>query len=158
MENWKIVDGIVAYEVSDLGRIRRRLPGMNTKVGKVLKARVGSKGYLRVTLCINGKLHNEDVHRLVAKAFIPNPLRLPQVNHTGKKKDNRACKLVWISTKEHGRDSARREQAGIGVSFNKASKKWVAYYCPEPSRKKHIGYFDTFKEAKAARDAKVKTL
>ena len=27
METWKMIDGFEAYEVSDLGRVRRRLPG-----------------------------------------------------------------------------------------------------------------------------------
>jgi hypothetical protein len=157
-ENWKTIEGFEAYEVSDLGRVRRRLPGQHTQVGHILKPGTSKGGYLKVDLCNNGT-HTKKVHKLVATAFVPNPLNLPQVNHTGKKSDNRACKLEWVTTKEHGRDKARRKQtSGDGIRFHKVNNQWSASYCPEPRKRKHIGYFDTFKEAKTARDAKIKTI
>ena len=96
---------------------------------------------------------------MVAKAFIPNPENLPEVNHTGENSDNIASKLEWISKKNHGRDKAKREQSGDGVSFNRFSKKWAAQYSPEPGKRVWIGQsFRTYEEAKAARDAKIATL
>jgi hypothetical protein len=160
-ENWKTIEGFEAYEVSDLGRVRRRLPGHSSTavVGRILKASAGDNGYMHVCLYNGEKVKNIKVHRLVAEAFIPNPLNLPQINHTGKKSDNRACKLAWITTAEHGRDQARRGQRrGDGVYFDKQRNLWTAQYNPETNKKKRIGYFKTRKEAKAARDAKIKTL
>jgi NUMOD4 motif len=156
MEKWKAIKNFEAYEVSNLGRVRRRLPGINTKVGKVLKTNTDHKGYLRVCLWSNGKGITKKIHLLVADAFIPNPLGLPQVNHTGTKSDNRAVKLERITTADHGKDVAKRGQHGDGVYAYHG--RWAANYCPTPNIKKHIGYFNTYEEAKAARDEKVKTL
>ena len=165
MEHWKTIADFEAYEVSDLGRVRRVKLGIGTaREVRNLKPWL-HKGYLVLQLCKEGKQYSRSVHSLVAQAFIPNPLSLPEVNHTGDNIDNRACKLEWISTKDHGRDKAKREQGGDGVSLCKATKRnkrrkdvWVAKYNPETGTPKHIGYFDTYKEAKAARDAMVATL
>ena len=155
-EQWKTIEGFEAYEVSDLGRVRRLTTVTCAKAGHILSQSL-TKGYLVVCLS-SEKKHYKSVHRLVAKAFILNPMNLPEVNHTGCNTDNRACKLEWISKKNHGRDKAKREQMGDGVAFNRFTKKWIAKYSPEPGKRKQIGSFDSFKEAKAARDAKMKTL
>lgn len=149
MEKWKEIRGF-DYEISDLGRVRRIGTMRLRKLG------CGCRGYLQVDLYRNGKAHWRSVHRLVAKAFIPNPKGLPQVNHTGPKSDCRAIKLEWISTKEHGRDKARREQVGDGISHEQG--KWRARWCPTPNVRKNIGMFNTYEEAKVARDEKIATL
>jgi hypothetical protein len=155
MENWKAVEGFEMYEVSDLGNVR----SVSYRGGppRVLKTCPSNHDYVKVCLCVNGKKYRKNVHRLVAQAFVPNPENLPQVNHTGDKADNRACKLEWISTADHGKDRSKRGQHGDGASFVKATRRWVARYCTD-NKVKHIGYFDTFEEAKAARDERVATL
>ncbi len=159
VENWKIIDGFDAYEVSDLGRVRRIKTGGNrTYIGKVLTP-WEARGYLYVRLCQDGKHSDKLVHRLVAQGFIPNPLNLPEVNHLSTKNDCRATMLKWISVKDHGRDSALRGQKRQGgVSFAKDRQKWRTYYNPEPNKREYIGCFDTYEEARAARDAKLKEL
>ncbi len=157
MEQWKTIDGFEAYEVSDLGRVRRRLPdrmGRTTHLGKILKPNLHNCGYLAVCLYSPaGKQTTVLIHWLVAQAFIPNPNNLPQINHKGKKFDNRAIKLEWRSIRGHGIDTAKRNQKGEGVHFHTTNKIWETNYYPEPGKRKHIGSYRTKREALAARQA-----
>lgn len=83
-EEWKPIDGYEGlYEISNLGRVKS-LKYNKEKILKPGKAR----GYLRVCLCRNGKSKMLSVHRLVAEAFIPNPKRLPEINHKDEDKTN----------------------------------------------------------------------
>jgi hypothetical protein len=74
----------------------------NTGKEAVLRPATDKKGYLRVALVKNGKLHTLKVHRIVASAFIYNPENKPQVNHkNGNKKDNSVQNLEWCTQKEN---------------------------------------------------------
>src|ERR1035438_1428954 len=163
MENWKTIESFEAYEVSDLGRVRRVVNGGGSsgnkyKSGLVLKLRLGVGNYWDLGLYREGKMYRKKIHILVAKAFVPNPHNLPEVNHKGKKSDSRATMLEWRSAAGHGQDRAKREQLGDGVSFDKNNRNWVARYSPKPYTRKNIGSFSTKRAALAARRAAVKAL
>lgn len=102
------------YEVSNLGRIRSKavfIPhdGMfNKDVGGYIKKiklhnqQMNRYGYLHTKLCKYGKCVHRTVHRLVAKAFIPNPDNLVQVNHIdGDKTNNTVSNLEWVSRSQN---------------------------------------------------------
>ena len=94
-EIWKksIVEN---YEISNLGRVK------NIKTGKIIKPDKEEKGYCRLTIKINGVRKHYAIHRLVAIAFIPNPLNKEQVDHIDNDKtNNRVDNLQWVSNKEN---------------------------------------------------------
>lgn len=72
---------------------------INIRTGKRLKP-IERKGYLDVGLYKNGVERIEKVHRLIAKAFIPNPENLPCINHKDENKcNNSANNLEWCTQK-----------------------------------------------------------
>ena len=119
-EEWKEVDGFEGlYEVSNFGRVksvsRYVKNGLTEKKinEKILVcSREKKTGYLRVTLCKNGKQKIVKVHRLVAFAFLPNLNNYPQVNHKDEdKSNNRVDNLEWCTAKYNMNYGKRNERA-----------------------------------------------
>lgn len=85
MEIWKDIEGYERmYQVSNEGHIRSlgRLDSAGHKLkGRNRKLKQNKDGYFEVSLCKDGKRRYYLVHRLVALAFLDNPLNLPLVNH-----------------------------------------------------------------------------
>ena len=168
MEHWKTIADFEAYEVSDLGRVRRKEPTKHHPGKVMLKPWFGTGGYVHLQLYKNSKKHDRAVHRLVAIAFLPNPKGLPEVNHLGPKSDCRATMLEWtdklgntIHAMKTGRVPKRHKDTPEytpGVNFIASTGRWRARWQPTPYTREHIGVFDTFEEAKAARDEKIATL
>lgn len=96
-EIWKDIEGYEGlYLVSNKGNI------LNIKRGRKLKLCTDGAGYAFVCLSKGGIKSNPVVHRLVAKAFIPNPLNLPQVNHKDEDKMNPAAdNLEWCTAQQN---------------------------------------------------------
>lgn len=112
VEEWKTIDINPNYEVSNFGRVRN-------KKGHIIKLQVGTYGYLQVNLDFNGKNKTKKVHRLVAKAFIPNIENKPQVNHIdGNKKNNHINNLEWCTNRENVQHAF---DIGLNETMRKAS-------------------------------------
>ena len=97
-ELWKDIKGYEGkYQVSNFGRVKS-LNYNNTSQEKILVNSLSNKGYYRVSLSLNNKAKQYNIHRLVAEAFIPNPLNLPFVNHKDKNRTNNMVdNLEWCT-------------------------------------------------------------
>lgn len=136
-EVWKDVVGYEGlYEVSNLGRIRTHKDkvtyterhGIRKWKQRIIKQkfqkRVRSEKYdARVTIWKDGKEKTFLVSRLVARAFLENPLNLPQVNHIdGEPTNNNVLNLEWCSEKEnvnHAYNSNLIKTSKVTVITNK---------------------------------------
>lgn len=100
MPAWQPIDGYEGrYEVSSDGRVR-------CVEGRELGQWANDAGYLLVRLsrprCIRR------VHRLVARAFLPNPQNLPVVNHKDHvRSHNDVANLEWCTQRENLRHAER---------------------------------------------------
>lgn len=100
----KPIEGFENYSITLDGRV------INSKIGKVKKPsnNHAGRGYLYVDLYKNGKRCRKYIHRLVAEAYIDNPLNLPFVNHIdGNTKNNNYKNLEWCSPKENVEHAAK---------------------------------------------------
>ena len=83
MEEWKDIEGWEGkYQVSNYGDIKRLERDITDSLGrtkhyteKIFHPHKANNGYTRVSFGTERDL----THRVVAKAFIPNPLNLPEV-------------------------------------------------------------------------------
>lgn len=98
VEEWRAVMGYEGlYEVSSDGRVR----SLNYRgvQGRIEDLSPGDKGgYLAVVLYSRGVQQGRLVHRLVAQAFLDNPLELPEVNHIDENpSNNHVSNLEWCT-------------------------------------------------------------
>lgn len=95
MEVWKKVpiEGYgEIYHISNKGRLR------NIKTGRIHAICLDSDGYPHYILCSKNKRKPITAHRLVALAFIDNPMNLPCINHKDENKQNNSVEnLEWCT-------------------------------------------------------------
>lgn len=108
-EIWKDIQGYEGrYKISNTGKVKsiqRQVSngtGLVTLPTRILKQGTSHKGYPIAYLSKNAKSKTVRIHRLVAKAFIPNPDNKPQINHIdGDKTNNNVSNLEWVTNSEN---------------------------------------------------------
>lgn len=118
----------------------------NSKTGNYLKGQVNAaNGYLYFQITFpDGTKKRLLAHRLVAQAFIPNPLQKTEVNHIdGNKLNNNADNLEWATPSENQQHALALELRKFKhvYCFNK-DKMLIAEYknIPEAARAVKISY------------------
>lgn len=113
-EIWRKVSEFPNYSVSNQGRVR------HDKRNHIRKIFIDKDGYEIVSLQKNGKPITRRVHKLVALAFVPNPLNKPCVDHIDTNKlNNNADNLRWVTQLENSNNPLTRlhkTEAGKKIS------------------------------------------
>jgi len=94
----KVIEEYPDYTVDEKGNVYSYK--RNTKIR--LRQNIDKVGYPAVSLSKDGIYKRHNVHRLVAKAFLPNPDNKPCVNHKNSvRHDNRVENLEWATYSEN---------------------------------------------------------
>lgn len=102
VELWKPLEGYRGIKVSSLGRVWKA--ANKSRKERILTEFPKDKdGYCRCSVQrLDGTWTSQPVHRLVAKAFIPNPENKQSVNHIdNNRQNNRVENLEWVTPKEN---------------------------------------------------------
>lgn len=112
MEKWRPVRGYEGYyEVSSCGRV------LSVRANKILSPRLNAGGYWRVNLSIGGNAKAAVIHRLVAEAFIANPVPSLKtcVNHIDfNRRNNAVDNLEWVSHQENVAHTVKHGRVAFG--------------------------------------------
>ena len=126
------------YEISNLGNLR------NSRK-QIMKIFINNSNYACVKLTRTGTCKHKTIHRLVAEAFIPQPLGHNEVNHIdGCKLNNDLTNLEWVTSSQNKlhafANGLRTKESCIStlgtkhkstdskfhnVSFDKSRNKWI---------------------------------
>jgi len=139
-EIFKPIKDFPNYEISNLGNVKS-LGNSKWRKEKIMKSSVWNKGYKMLILCKNGKEKAMQVHRLIATAFIPNPLNKPQVNHIdGNKINNSVSNLEWVTARENTQHAFR-----LGLM---AVPKGESVYCAKLNNEQVLEIRELYKTGK----------
>ena len=128
-EIWKDIKGFEGiYQISNLGSVKS-LYGWNGKEyykrNLILKPHNNGRDYLTVCLSnfkTKSKLRHAYIHRLVAEAFIPNPLNLKQINHLDFDKTNNCITNLEWCTQQENLNHYRKSRYCKSIEENKRKK------------------------------------
>jgi hypothetical protein len=152
------IEGFSNYVIMEDGEV------ISLITSKTLKPWITNNGYKRLKLINDdGEIKNMLLHRLIALAYIPNPLNKPMIDHFDQNKlNNNIENLRWVNNSENQQNI---KQPSIN---NKLNEKYISiqyknkykYYVFEKTinEKKHKKYFKTKEEAIVYRDTYLQNL
>ena len=124
MKSFYEIPGHPRYEISEDGTIRNR------QNGKIKRQYIGSTGYYMVSFSYGNKSNPHRVHRLLALCFIPNPSKLPHINHIdGNKTNNDLENLQWVTHEDN-----MKHAFATGLVNNSGEKNGQAKLNPDKVR------------------------
>ena len=89
---WRQIQDVPGYQVSDIGQVRRAIPGTSTRVGRMLKPQVNEDGYLHLMI----RRKKLKIHTAVLTAFVgPRPEGHEARHLDDDKANNRLWNLRW---------------------------------------------------------------
>ena len=113
---WKQIPQYPNYDCSNTGLIRNRTSG------RISVGTITNRGYIAVSISINGIKQTIQPHRFVASLFVKNPENKPFVNHKdGNKTNNHFTNLEWCTHIEN----MRHASAVLNREFGRKNSKKV---------------------------------
>lgn len=126
MAEWRKLEWLPSYEISDDGRVRRTVTKRGCTAGDIIRGSLHRQGYWTYFLRENGSGKWHFAHRLVCEAFHGSPPDdRPWVAHfDGDKLNNHVSNLRWASRKENERDKRRHGTLPMGERHHNATLDW----------------------------------
>lgn len=128
-EIWVDIEEFIGrYQVSNLGNVRSIIDNHGKEKCQLKVPYPCKKGYWYVQLFVKDVHYRDSLHRLVAKAFLPNPDNKKTVNHIdGNKANNHVDNLEWATHSEnllhaHATGLKQGQQHYIGIKVGDSSK------------------------------------
>lgn len=117
--------------------------------GRFLKPYPNPDGYLLVALYKDCKRNHMKVHRLLGKAYIPNPENKPQIDHIDRNTQNNNIENLRWATKS---ENQRNKTVSGAVPFKGVSEKGNRFRARIriDGKLKYLGLYDTPEEASEA--------
>ena len=126
MEIWRPIPEWEHYLVSSCGRVKRSEPSpMSQTIGECRKLSISNTGYPFLVLTDTcGRRQQFNVHRLVAIAFIGNPINdKMEVNHIDSdRSNNHVSNLEWVTRGDNHRHAYKHGFANAKGESNGASR------------------------------------